>query len=108
VTAASCAQELGVSPSYLAKVLQDLARGGLLSSSRGAAGGFELAREADRISCLEVIELLDGPLPERDCLFREAVCATGGCALRIMCGRVAASVRAALESTTIAALATSF
>ncbi len=37
VTAALCASELGVSPSDLAKVLQELVHGGLLSSTRGAA-----------------------------------------------------------------------
>jgi Rrf2 family protein len=108
VTAGDCAAELGVSPSYLAKVLQVLVRGGLLSSRRGAAGGFELAREASGISCLEVIELVEGPLPSRDCLFAQAVCAKGGCALRVMCERVDKSVRAALESTSVAALAASF
>ena len=108
VTAASCASELGVSPSYLAKVLQTLARGGLLNSTRGAAGGFELARDASRISCLDVIELVDGPLPRRDCLFKKAVCPKKGCALKLMCEKVEKSLRAALESTTIAALAASF
>ena len=108
VTAADCAAELGVSPSYLAKVLQVLVRGGLLESTRGAAGGFELAREASGISCLEVIELLEGPLPRRECLFGKSVCAKGGCALKVMCERVGKSVRSALESTSIAALAASF
>jgi Rrf2 family protein len=108
VTASSCATELGLSPSYLAKVLQELVRGGLLSSTRGAAGGFELAREAAAISCLDVLSLVDGPLPERSCLFREAVCATGGCALKALCAEIAISVRRALESTTIAAIAASF
>ncbi len=108
VTAADCAAELGVSPSYLAKVLQVLVRGGLLSSRRGAAGGFELAREASDISCLEVIELVEGRLPSRDCLFGRAVCAKGGCALRVMCERVEKSVRSALESTSVSALAASF
>jgi Rrf2 family protein len=108
VTAALCAEELGVSPSYLAKVLQTLARGGLLASTRGAAGGFELAREVATVSCLEVLELVDGPLPRRACLFPEAVCAKGSCALKLMCERTEKALRSALESTTIAALAASF
>ena len=108
VTAALCAIELGVSPSYLAKVMQVLVRGGLLSSTRGASGGFELARDASLISCLDVIALVDGPLPERECLFKETVCPKGGCALKVMCGRVGTAIRSALESTSIAALAASF
>ncbi len=108
LTAAACARELGVSPSYLAKVLQALVRGGLLASSRGAAGGFELAREASGISCLEVIELAEGRLPGRECLFATAVCPTGACALKAMCERAERAVRSAFESTTIAAIAASF
>jgi Rrf2 family protein len=108
LTAASCAEALGVSPSYLAKVLQSLVRTGFLGSTRGAAGGFELAREAAGISCLEVLEAVDGPLPERECLFRVTVCPKGGCALKAVCERIAKSLRSALESTSIAAIAASF
>jgi len=108
VTAAASARELGISPSYLAKVLQSLVRSGFLASSRGAAGGFELARDAGDISCLEVIEALDGPLPERECLFKRAVCAKGGCPLKVACARIAKTLRSALESTSIAAVAVGF
>jgi Rrf2 family protein len=108
MTAASCARELGVSPSYLAKVLQALVRGSLLYSSRGVSGGFDLARDASSISCLEVLELMEGPLPARECLFGKAVCRKRGCALKAMCERVGKSVRSALESTSIAAVAISY
>lgn len=108
VTAALCASELGVSPSYLAKVLQELVHGGLLSSTRGAAGGFDLARAASGISCLDVVELVEGPMPDRACLFRETVCAKGGCSLKALCERVEKAVLGALRSTSIAALAASF
>jgi Rrf2 family protein len=108
VTAAVSARELGVSPSYFAKVLQLLVHAGFLASSRGAAGGFELARDASDISCLEVVEAVDGPLPERDCLFAEAVCAKGSCPIKTMCARVAKALRGALESTSIAAVASGF
>jgi Rrf2 family protein len=108
LTASACARELGVSPSYLAKVLQALVRGGFLSSTRGAAGGFELAREASGLDCLEIIEYLDGALPGRECFFPKAVCAAGTCALKAMCDRAEKALREVLESTTIAALAASF
>ena len=108
LTAAECARELGVSPSYLAKILQILVRAGLLSSTRGAGGGFELARDAASVNCLDVLTLVEGPLPKRECLFRKTVCPRGDCALKLMCDRVEKSLRSALESTTIAALAASF
>jgi Rrf2 family protein len=108
VTAAASAEELGVSPSYFAKVLQSLVRAGFLVSSRGAAGGFELAREAAGISCLEVLEAVDGPLPERECLFPKSVCSRGGCPIKAACARAEKTIRSALESTTIAAVAAGF
>lgn len=108
VTAASAAAALGVSPSYLAKTLQALSRAGLVVAERGAAGGFSLAREAASISCLEVLVLVDGELPSKDCLFKEAVCPRKGCAIRVMCEKAERAFRACLETTSIAAIAASF
>ncbi|MGO8694821.1 MAG: Rrf2 family transcriptional regulator [Rectinemataceae bacterium] len=108
ITVAYAAERLGVSPSYLAKVLQPLARAGILSSTRGAQGGFALARDSSSISALEVLELLDGPLPERECLFPKSVCRRKTCALKRLSDSMAASMRRVLTKTTVAALADSF
>ncbi|HKJ03083.1 MAG TPA: Rrf2 family transcriptional regulator [Longimicrobiales bacterium] len=45
VTAAATARELAIPGTYLAKVLQRLAREGILESTRGAGGGYRLARD---------------------------------------------------------------
>ncbi|HTX72280.1 MAG TPA: Rrf2 family transcriptional regulator [Rectinemataceae bacterium] len=108
ITASGAARRLGVSPSYLAKVLQPLAKAGILASSRGAAGGFTLAREARGISALEVLELLDGEIPARDCLFAKSVCPRGSCALKRLCDDMADAARRVLGSTSVADLARSF
>jgi Rrf2 family protein len=42
---------------FLATVLQDLARGGVVSSYRGPTGGFALARPADQITLHEVLDV---------------------------------------------------
>ncbi len=103
------AETLGVSPSYLAKTLQPLARAGVFVSSRGASGGFRLARDPAAISCLEVIELLDGPLPERACLFvTRPVCKRGTCPLKRLCDETAKTTHRVLEETSVAALAAAF
>lgn len=44
----------------LAEVVKDLARGGLVESQRGAAGGYTLARSADRITLGDVVVALEG------------------------------------------------
>jgi Rrf2 family protein len=47
---------------YLLKILQQLVRANVLRSKRGPRGGFSLARSTDKITLLEVIEAVDGPL----------------------------------------------
>src|SRR2546428_8791070 len=48
---------------FLAKILKILTAKGLVRSSRGAHGGYQLARPARDISFLEVIEAVEGPAP---------------------------------------------
>ena len=49
------AEEAGIPPKYLSKVLGDLVRAGLLEATRGRSGGFRMARPAREISLLEVL-----------------------------------------------------
>lgn len=50
----------GVPVEYLAKIFTKLSRAGLVLATEGARGGFALARPADEISFLDVIEAIDG------------------------------------------------
>jgi Rrf2 family protein len=61
VSAVRLAQLHDVSPSYLAKQLQELSRAGLVRSVQGKAGGYLLTRPADQITVLDVVEAIDGP-----------------------------------------------
>ena len=47
---------------YLLKILQQMVRANILRSKRGPRGGFSLARPLKKISMLEVIEAVDGPV----------------------------------------------
>lgn len=51
-----------ISHGYLEQLLSALRRAGLVSSLRGAAGGYQLARRASEITVLEIVEALEGPL----------------------------------------------
>lgn len=51
----------------VSKILKTLCRGGLLTSRRGAGGGYALARPPEEISIAEVIETLEGPIALTDC-----------------------------------------
>jgi Rrf2 family protein len=67
VPAARLAELHDVSGSYLAKQLQALSRAGLIRAAQGYAGGYELARPADGITVLDVVEAVDGPQPAFTC-----------------------------------------
>jgi Rrf2 family protein len=108
IAANRAAERLGVSPTYLAKILQLLAAKSIIASTRGIGGGFSLTRPASAVSCMEILEALDGPLPERHCLFAKAICVTGSCAFSVLCAEMDRKIRDALNTTTVADIAKSF
>jgi Rrf2 family protein len=59
---------------FLAKILKVLAGRGLVRSSRGAHGGYQLARSAREISFLDVIESVEGPVQLNVCLDHKDRC----------------------------------
>lgn len=57
--AAKIAQEIGAPQNYLGKLLQTLAKEGIVESQKGLGGGFRLARDAKKISLYDVIAPID-------------------------------------------------
>jgi Rrf2 family protein len=53
---------------YLAKILRELVRKGLLKSYKGIFGGYKLAKSPQKISFLNIIEAMDGPLTLISCV----------------------------------------
>jgi len=62
-SAAQLAEHYDVPAAYLAKQLQALVRAGVLAAVTGPRGGFRLARPAEQITLLQVIEAVDGTSP---------------------------------------------
>lgn len=56
------AREASLPREFLAKILKDLTGGGILISSRGVAGGYCLSRPPRKVTFLDVIEAVDGPV----------------------------------------------
>ena len=77
------AARLDASEAHLAKVLQRLARMGLVRSIRGARGGFVLGREPADVTLLEAYEAIDGPLRPSTCLMGHRVCKDRGLSRRL-------------------------
>lgn len=62
------AQKNELPKDFLSKILKTLADAGLVAATRGAHGGVSIARPADRISFLDVIEAVEGPVQLNLCL----------------------------------------
>ena len=67
ISAREIASEYRIPAELLAKILQRLARKGLLLSHQGTHGGYVLARDPSKISIVDVIEALDGPIGITPC-----------------------------------------
>ncbi len=92
----------------LAKVLQTLTRAGITQSLAGTNGGYKLAREASRISALEVVRALDGPVILTNCFTEHGTCdQSDACTVREPLRRVHEAILDLLQKFTIADLAES-
>ena len=91
----------------VSKILKALARAGLLTSHRGAKGGYDLARPADAISVADVISALDGPIALTACIED----GPGGCEIEALCParanwhRINDAIRGALDEISMAEMA---
>jgi Rrf2 family protein len=67
-SAREIAEEYHIPPALMAKLLQRLARVGLVASLHGTKGGYQLARPASQIAVRDVIEAIEGPVALVECL----------------------------------------
>jgi Rrf2 family protein len=94
-----------IPPQLLAKILQTLARAGLLVSHAGTNGGYALARPAGEISAFEVIRAIDGPLFITSCITIHGTCDLAGhCTIKEPLRKVNDSIKDLLSGITIADL----
>jgi Rrf2 family protein len=98
---------LGASEAHLSKVLQDLARGGLVHSTRGPKGGFSLAKAAEEVSLLEVYEAIEGPIQSGSCvsLHRPSFCLGEKCILGDLVSDITKQFRDYLSGALLGSLA---
>ena len=95
-------EEYGISTTLMAKVLQKLARHGLVAAKHGSSGGYQLAKSPDQISALDVISAIDGPVLITSCVTSHGTCdATDKCSVREPLRRVNESIMNVLSTVTI-------
>src|SRR5688572_27086990 len=66
-TAADVAERTRLSLPTVSKLLKELQRAGLVSSTRGAAGGYQLTRPANEITAAAILDALEGPVAITEC-----------------------------------------
>ena len=104
-SAADVAAATGIALPTVSKLLKSLAKSGLVVSTRGANGGYELARSPREISAADVIDALEGPVSITECSSidslceHEDVCSVGGAWQRIN-----VAIRRALDDVTLSDL----
>ncbi len=102
-TAPQISQDTGVPLPTVAKLLNALAREGLMISHRGAAGGYSLGRPASEITVAEIIQALEGPIALTACVDGT----TGHCDVETLCpmrgnwDKVNKAIRGALSQVTL-------
>jgi Rrf2 family protein len=92
---------------YLEQLVSSLRDGGLVSSTRGARGGYELTRHPAEIRMSEVLRALEGPIVPMICADEDPVHAlecgrTAYCRVNLMWVRVREAIVGALDSLTLA------
>ena len=68
MSAAEIAQKLHIPRGILGKVLQQLARQGLIDSYQGVAGGYALAKTPQEITLNEIVNAIEGPVSMVECI----------------------------------------
>jgi Rrf2 family protein len=103
--AAHIAKEIGAPQNYLGKLLKALAEEGLAESQKGLGGGFRLARDARKISLLDVIEPIEHISRWSGCILGRPECSeVNPCAIHDRWKAVRDAYLRMLQRTTLAEL----
>jgi len=101
-SAADIAETYGISTTLLAKVMQKLAKKGLVAARHGSSGGYRLVKPPQEITALDVISAIDGPLSITSCVTHRGECyQTSTCTVREPLRRVNESILQVLGTVTI-------
>lgn len=108
VSIATLSAESGVPYSYLEQLIAPLKKAGLVTSRRGAAGGYQLSRPPDEIGIGEIYRAMEGPIAPMECVsedLSEQTCPLiPNCETRPVWLEVRNSIASTLDSMTLADL----
>lgn len=102
--ASEIADAVEAPPGYLAKILGELARAGILESSRGPGGGFRISTHPNALALADIVRAIEGT-PERRCLLGHGRCGDNpGCTAHTRWSPIAREMETFFGKTTLADL----
>jgi FeS assembly SUF system regulator len=105
-TATAMAERTHIAAPTVSKLLKQLQRAGLVTSTRGLHGGYQLARPATQISAAAILDALEGPLALTDCAVGHGQCGIEEtCRVGRSWQRLNLAIRRSLSEVTLAQLA---
>ena len=105
-TAAALVERTRIAAPTVSKLLKQLHRAGLLTSTRGLHGGYQLARAPAQITVAAILDALEGPIALTDCSGGHGQCGIEhNCRVAPVWQRLNAAIRRALSDVTLAELA---
>jgi FeS assembly SUF system regulator len=105
-TASALAEQTRLALPTVSKLLKQLQRAGLVASTRGLRGGYQLARPATQITAAGILDALEGPVAITDCASGRGQCdIERTCHVGHAWQRLNLSIRRALDEVTLAQLA---
>lgn len=105
-TATALAEQTHIAAPTVSKLLKQLQRAGLVTSTRGLHGGYQLARPAAQISAAAILDALEGPMALTDCAAGHGNCEIeDSCRVSRVWQRLNLAIRRALYDVSLAQLA---
>jgi len=105
-TATALSESTGVAAPTVSKLLKQLQRAGLVISTRGLHGGYQLARPAGQITAAAILDALEGPIALTDCAVGNGhCCIEETCRVGRAWQRLNHAIRRSLHDVTLAQLA---
>jgi Rrf2 family cysteine metabolism transcriptional repressor len=91
-----------ISEYYLEQLFAPLRKANLITSVRGAQGGYMLSRAPEEITVFDIIEVLEGPIEVSECLDEDASCGNADCcATRLLWAKIKNSIDNVTKSTSL-------
>lgn len=97
--------ELGITRPFLRKIMQLLAKAGVIESYKGNKGGFRLIKKPDDVYLIDLVEIFQGDFSLNECLLNKDICPNkGNCILKDRVDDIEEKVKLELESIDLSSL----